>query len=57
MEFTEHRQPLRLWIRCVDDWVSSIRAHGDTSATIERWWYLVIQFALFIGEKPEGVQM
>ena len=56
MEFPEHRQPPSGWVSRVDDWVSSLQAHGDTPATIEHWWYLVTQFAIFIKIKPEDVQ-
>lgn len=56
MEFPEHRQPPSGWVGRVDDWVSSLRAHGDTPATVEHWWYLVTQFAIFIRMNPEDVQ-
>ena len=56
MEFPEHRQPPSGWVGHADNWVSSLRAHGDTSATVEHWWYLVTQFALFIRMNPEDVQ-
>lgn len=56
MEFPEHRQPPSEWVGHVDDWVSSLRVHGDTSATVEHWWYLVTQFALFAGKNPGDVQ-
>ena len=56
MEFPEHRQPPSGWVGRVDDWVSSLRAHGDTPATVEHWWYLVTQFAIFIRINPEDVR-
>ncbi|WP_295909549.1 tyrosine-type recombinase/integrase [uncultured Bifidobacterium sp.] len=56
MEFPEHRQPPSGWISSVDDWVSSLRAHGDTTATVEHWWYLVTQFAIFVRMNPKEVQ-
>ena len=40
----------------MDYWVASLRAHGDTPATVEHWWYLVTQFAIFIRMNPEDLQ-
>lgn len=56
MEFPEHRQPPSEWVCPVDDWVAALRAQGDTPATVEHWWYLVTQSALFIGKTPGDVQ-
>lgn len=56
MEFPEHRQPPSGWISRLDYWLASLRANGDTPATVEHWWYLVTQFAIFIRMNPEDVQ-
>ncbi|MBH9978158.1 tyrosine-type recombinase/integrase [Bifidobacterium sp. W8108] len=56
MEFPEHRQPPAGWVGCVDDWVASLRVRGDTDATVEHWWYLVTQFAIFVRKDPKDVQ-
>lgn len=56
MEFPEHKQTTSGWVSSMDYWVASLRAHGDTPATVEHWWYLVTQFAIFIRMNPEDLQ-